>query len=64
LLLFLKKTTPKLHLKIGDSIALGNMYMENAEITPSTVGRKNIIKAFGNFIRHGITGSSFKTNHL
>jgi hypothetical protein len=30
------------HLKNGDSIALGNMYMENAEIIPSTVGRENI----------------------
>lgn len=52
------------HLQNGDSIALGNMYMENAEIIPSTVGRENIIKAFGSSIRHGIKGSSFKTNHL
>jgi hypothetical protein len=27
------------HLKNGDSIALGNMYMMDAEIIPSTVGR-------------------------
>ena len=52
------------HLRNGDSIALGNMYMKNAEIIPSTVGRENIIKAFGSSIRHGITGSSFKTTHL
>jgi ketosteroid isomerase-like protein len=51
------------HLKNGDSIALGNMYMENAEIIPSTVGRENIIKAFGGYILNGITGS-FKTNYL
>ena len=52
------------HLKNGDSIALGNMYMKNAEIIPSTIGRENITKAFGGYIRHGITGSSFKTNYL
>ena len=49
------------HLKNGDSIALGNMYMKNAEIIPSTVGRENITKAFGSYIRDSITGSSFKT---
>jgi ketosteroid isomerase-like protein len=52
------------HLKNGDSIALGNMYMEDAEIIPSTVGREKIIKSFGSSIRNGITGSSFKTTHL
>ena len=52
------------HLKNGDSIALGNMYMMDAEIIPSTVGRENIIKAFGSMIRDSITGSSFKTTHL
>ncbi len=52
------------HLKNGDSIALGHMYMENAEIIPSTVGRENITKAFGSMIRDSITGSSFKTTHL
>ena len=52
------------HLKNGDSIALGNMYMKNAEIIPTTIGRKNITKAFGSYIRQGITGSSFKTNYL
>lgn len=52
------------HLKNGDSIALGNMYTENAEIIPSTVGRNNIIKAFGGMIRDSITGSSFTTTHL
>ncbi len=49
------------HLRNGDSIALGEMYMENAEIIPSTVGRNNIIKVFGSMIRDSITGSSFKT---
>jgi ketosteroid isomerase-like protein len=52
------------HLKNGDSIALGNMYMEDAEIIPSTIGRNNITKAFGNMIRDSITGSSFKTTKL
>ncbi len=49
------------HLRNGDSIALGEMYMENAEIIPSTVGRSNIIKVFGSMIRDSITESSFKT---
>lgn len=52
------------NLKNGDSIALGNMYMENAEILPSTVGRENIIIKFGTYIRNGITGSTFKTTNL
>ena len=52
------------HLQNGDSIALGKMYMEHAEIIPSTIGRENIIKAFGSSIRNGIRGSSFKTTHL
>lgn len=52
------------HLKNGDSIALGNMYMKNAEIIPSTVGRENITKTFGSYIRDSITGSSFKTTQL
>ena len=52
------------HLRNGDSIALGNMYMKNAEIIPSSVGRENIIKSFGSYIRDSITGSSFKTTHL
>lgn len=52
------------HLKNGDSIALGDMYMDDAEIIPSTVGRENIIKAFGGMIRDSITGSSFKTTKL
>ena len=52
------------HLKNGDSIALGGMYMIDAEIIPSTVGRENIIKVFGSMIRDSITGSSFKTTQL
>lgn len=52
------------HLRNGDSMALGNMYTEDAEIIPSTVGRDNIIKVFGNMIRDSITESSFKTTHL
>ncbi|WP_282124439.1 YybH family protein [Algibacter mikhailovii] len=52
------------NLKNGDSIALGNMYMKNAEIIPSTVGRENITKAFGSYIRDSITGSSFNTTQL
>lgn len=52
------------HLQNGDSIALGDMYMMDAEIIPSTVGRENIIKVFGSMIRDSITGSSFKTTEL
>ncbi len=52
------------HLQNGDSISLGDMYMINAEIIPSTVGRENIIMAFGSMIRDSITGSSFKTTQL
>jgi ketosteroid isomerase-like protein len=52
------------HLKNGDSVALGNMYVEDAEIIPSTIGRDNITKAFGSMIRDSITGSSFKTTKL
>ena len=52
------------HLRNGDSIALGNMYMEDAEIIPSVAGRENITKVFGSMIRSGTTGSSFKTTKL
>jgi len=52
------------NLQNGDSIALGDMYMIDAEIIPSTVGRENIMKAFGSMIRDSITGSSFKTTQL
>ena len=52
------------HLRNGDSIALGDMYTEDAEIIPSTVGRENITKVFGRMIRDSITGSSFKTTKL
>ena len=52
------------NLQNGDSIALGNMYLENAVIMPSTLGREKIVKNFGNMIRDSITGSSFKTTHL
>lgn len=52
------------NLRKGDSIALGNMYTEDAEIIPSTVGKENIIKVFGGMIRDSITGSSFTTTKL
>jgi len=50
-------------LQKGDSISLGDMYTLDAEILPSTIGRENIIKAFGRMIRNGITGN-FKTTEL
>jgi ketosteroid isomerase-like protein len=50
-------------LQKGDSIALGNMYMVDAEIIPSTIGRENIIKSFGRMIRDSVTGS-FQTTDL
>jgi hypothetical protein len=52
------------HLRNEDSVALGNMYLMDAEVIPSTVGRENITKVFGKMIRNNITGSSFKTVHL
>ena len=52
------------NLQNGDSIALGDMYLEDAVIMPSLKGRENIIKNFGGMIRDSITGSSFKTIHL
>ena len=51
-------------LRNGDSIALGNMYMTDAVIMPSIVGRENIVKNFGSMIRDSITGSSFNTTGL
>ncbi|TXE11208.1 YybH family protein [Algoriphagus aquimarinus] len=51
------------HLLNGDSIALGNMYTEDAEIIPSRVGREDIISAFGNLIRDSISGS-FNTTKI
>jgi ketosteroid isomerase-like protein len=52
------------HLKNGDSLALGNMYLANAEIIPSTAGRENIVKVFSSMIQDSITGSSFETTEL
>ena len=52
------------NLRNGDSIALGAMYMVDAEVIPSTVGRENIVKVFGRMIRDSITVSSFKTTKL
>jgi len=52
------------HLQNGDSIALGDIYMMDAEIIPSTIGRENIIKGFGSMIRDSINGASFKTTEL
>ena len=52
-------------LKKGDSIALGDLYTTDAKFmnhgSPSTVGRDNIISAFGEMIRDSITGSGFTT---
>ena len=52
------------YLQSGDSISLGDMYMIDAEVIPSTVGRENIIKVFGGMIRDSITVSSFETINL
>ena len=49
-------------LQNGDSIALGDMYMVDAEIIPSTIGRENIIKSFGRMIRDSVTGSFITTD--
>lgn len=52
----------------SDSIALGNLYTIDARIlnhgSPSTIGRPEIIKTYGEMIRGGITGSSFITTGL
>jgi ketosteroid isomerase-like protein len=49
----------------GDSVALGTLYCTDAKImnngSPSTVGRADIINAFGEMIRDSITGSAFTT---
>jgi ketosteroid isomerase-like protein len=52
------------HLQNEDSIALGNMYLLEAEVIPTTVGRENITKVFGRMIRDSLTGARFKTVHL
>ncbi|WP_242086456.1 YybH family protein [Aestuariivivens sediminis] len=49
------------HLRNGDSIALGNMYLADAVIMPSLTGKDAIVKNFGSMIRDSITGSSFNT---
>ena len=49
------------HLRNRDSLALGEMYMENAEIMPATAGRGDIIKVFGAMIKDSIINSSFET---
>ena len=52
-------------LKKGDSVALGNLYCIDAKLmnhgSPSTIGRADIVKAFGEMIRDSITGSGFET---
>ena len=52
----------------SDSIALGTLYTIDARIlnhgSPSTIGRPEIIKAYGEMIRDSITGSSFITTYL
>jgi len=51
----------------GDSVAFGNLYAEDAEIfhdgSPSTIGRKNIIKVFEGWVRDSVTGA-FTTTGL
>ena len=51
------------YLVIGDSVGLGNMYMEDAEIIPSISGRENIVKIIGGMIRDSIVGN-FETTNL
>jgi len=52
-------------LKKGDSVAIGNLYCIDAKLmnhgSPSTIGRTDIVKAFGEMIRDSITGSGFET---
>jgi ketosteroid isomerase-like protein len=51
------------YLQKGDSIALSNMYTEDAEILPSVAGRENIKKIFTAMIRDSVIGN-FETIHL
>jgi len=55
-------------LRKGDSIAVGNLYCTDAKLmnhgSPSTVGRTDIIKSFGEMIRDSITNSGFVTTGL
>jgi len=50
-------------LKKGDSVAIGNLYCIDAKLmnhgSPSTIGRADIVKAFGEMIRDSITGSGY-----
>ena len=56
------------NLKNGDSVAIGKMYSDDAEMFqnrgPSIIGRNNIVNTFGEMIRDSITGSSFTTTGL
>ncbi|MBC2838579.1 DUF4440 domain-containing protein [Robiginitalea sp. SC105] len=51
-------------LEEGDSVGLGAMYTEDAEIIPSTTGRDAIIRVIGSMVRDSITGSHFQTTGL
>ncbi|MFZ9387265.1 MAG: YybH family protein [Chitinophagaceae bacterium] len=51
------------HLQNRDSLALGDMYMEDAEIIPSITGRAKITEALGAMIRDSITGR-FNTTQI
>jgi len=52
-------------LKNEDSVGLGNLYTTDAKLMshgePAVVGRDNIVKSLGEFIRYGVTGSTFTT---
>jgi len=52
------------YLRRGDSIALGNMYVPDAEVLPSPAGREAITRAYGHNIRNGIREAAFRTTHL
>ena len=51
------------YLKLGDSMALGNMYTEDAEVMPNLVGRENITKVFSKMIQNNTIGT-FETTNL
>ena len=51
------------YLQKGDSIALTNMYTDDAEILPSVTGKENIKKIFTAMIRDSVVGY-FETTHL
>ena len=50
--------------KVGDSIAVGDLYTEDTKIIPSLTGRNSIITEVHEMFRDSITGMNFKIINL